>query len=550
MSLHRRTFLKQIGWGAAGLGLVSTFPGCVTQQDTNHHNLPRSTPEAQGVSSAGIVAFLDAAAQSKHEFHSVMMVRRGHVVAEGWWTPYRASAKHMLYSLSKSFTSTAAGFAVTEGKLNVDDFVTSFFPGELPAQKKLEPHLAALRVKHLLTMSVGQAHDSMPIIGKEDNWVKSFLALPIEHEPGTVFLYNSGATYMVSAIVQKVTGTKVIDYLRPRLFEPLDIHGMTWETCPRGINTGGWGLSVKTEDLAKFGQLYLQQGQWNGRQLLPASWIHEATTFKIQQPAGKGLSLEDLKKTSDWHQGYCYQFWRCRHNAFRGDGAYGQFMIVMPDQETVVAITCQTSDMQNELNLVWDYLLPAIKETALPPDPSAQADLSRRLASLALPLAQGSLTSPVQNKVRGEVFEIDPNDAGIKTVSFDFPQLPPVLALDFSFGQHGVSFHLPQQELCTFRMTDENGQYAVQCGLGGWQDGICNVPGTPPKLTVGNLRPCKVAASGAWKDQHTFEMIWRYYETPHHDTVTCRFEGNNVTVQFTGSLPGHTETRPVLHGHA
>ena len=353
-------------------------------------------------------------------------------------------------------------------------------------------------------MSVGRAKDSTPIVTKEENWVKAFLSLPIESPPGSDFLYNSAATYMVSAIVQKVTGQKLIDYLQPRLFEPLDVRGMTWETCPRGINTGGWGLALRTEHVAKFGQFNLQNGVWNGRQILPAAWVREATTFKIQQPAAKGADLEKLKMNSDWHQGYCYQFWRCRHNAFRGDGAFGQFMIVMPDQQAVIAITSQSADMQGELNLVWDHLLPGIKETALPADQEAHSRLNRVMSSLALP-----------------------NDAGVKAVSFRF-----------------------RRESCTFNLTDGQGQYAVQCGFGKWVDGECDMPGTPPKITVGELRPCKIAASAVWRDENRFDMIWRYYETPHNDTILCRFDGKSVRIDFLNSIPGHAETRAALIGHA
>src|SRR5208282_3120926 len=142
--------------------------------------LPRSEPEAQGMDSGAILAFLDAIAASKHEFHSFMVVRHGHVVAEGWWSPYRPELKHTLYSLSKSFTSTAVGLAVSEGKLTVDDAVVKFFPEDRPGQ--VSEHLAALRVKHLLTMSVGHAEDSTPTIVKEENWARAFLALPIKNE--------------------------------------------------------------------------------------------------------------------------------------------------------------------------------------------------------------------------------------------------------------------------------------------------------------------------------------------------------------------------------
>jgi CubicO group peptidase (beta-lactamase class C family) len=525
MKLKRRTFLKHLGFGAAGLGLVSSFPGCVNPQETGAGGLPRSTPEEQGVSSAGILGFLDAAAKSTNEFHSFMMVRRGRVIAEGWWAPYRPGANHMLYSLSKSFTSTAVGFAVAEGRLKVDDLVASFFLNDLP--ENTGGNLAALRVKHLLTMSVGHAKDSTPIITKEENWVKSFLSLPIENPPGSVFLYNSGATYMLSAIVQKVSGQKVIDYLRPRLFAPLNIRGMTWETCPRGINTGGWGLAVQTEALAKFGQFYLQQGAWGHHQLLPAAWVHEATTFKIQQPAGKGENLEELKRNSAWHQGYCYQFWRCRHNAFRGDGAFGQFSIIMPDQEAVVVITSESASMADDMNMVWDYVLPAIKDTALPADREAQAQLAQKLASLALPPPEARFASPMADRLSGKTFQIEPNAFGVRSVCFRFPR-----------------------EACIFQLTDGDGLHAVHCGPGKWVDGECDMPGTPPKITVGSLRPCKIAASARWNDENTFEMIWRYYETPHHDTVTCHFEGNNVTVRFKNSIPAHGETRPVLLGRA
>jgi len=518
MTLHRRTFCKRLGLGMAGMGLLTSLPGCLAPEHSSSGHLPRSRPEEQGVSSDRILAFLEAAEKSGYEFHSFMAVRHGHVVAEGWWKPYRPTAKHMLYSLSKSFTSTAVGLAVSEGKLDIHAPVVSFFPDKLPAD--LSENLKALQVRHLLMMSVGRAHDSMPFITKESDWVKSFLNTPIEHPPGSVFLYDSGATFMLSAIVQKITRQRIIDYLRPRLFEPLEISGMTWETNPQGINTGGWGLSVRTEALAKFGQLYLQNGMWNGRQLLPAAWVREATTFKIQQRAAQGKDLETVKKSSDWHQGYCYQFWRCRHNAFRGDGAYGQFMIVMPDQDAVVAITCETADMQGELNLVWDHLLSAMNESA-----SGEGGLVKRLNSLALALPTGNASSPISDKISGRVFQLEPNSLEAKTVSFQFTP--------------GRS---------TFVLTDSKASYAVHCAPDRWLDGDCNVPGTPPRLTVGELRPSKVAASAFWKDENTLEMIWRYYETPHHDIVTCRFAESSVSVEFKRSVPGSKETRPVLEG--
>jgi len=524
MITDRRTFLKQLGWGAGALGFV-TFSPTAWGASLVHRNLPRSSPEAQGVRSEGILQFLDALASSKHEFHSFMMARHGHVIAEGWWSPYRAELNHMLYSLSKSFTSTAVGFAKSEGKLSVEDPIISFFPDKLP--DSVSENLRALKIKDLLTMSVGHAHDSTPSITKEEDWVKAFLALPIANQPGTAFLYNSGATYMLSAIVQKVTGLKVIDYLTPRLFAPLEITGMTWETCPKGINTGGWGLSVPTEALAKFGQFYLQKGAWNERQLLPAEWVQEATSFKIQQP---GSDLEKQKRESDWHQGYCYQFWRCRHNAFRGDGAFGQFTVVLPEQDAVIAITNESPNMQGELNLVWEHVWPAIQPSALPVNKATAEELKHRLRALVLEPPKASTSSPRAERISGKAFAINPNDKGVQSVAF-------------RFGKRDG----------TFTLTDAQGNYPVNFGLEHWVEGETAMPGTPPKITVqkGTIQS-RIAASGTWKDDQTLEMTWRFTETPHHDTVTCRFQEDQVKVEFMNSITGlsssHKETRSTLEG--
>ena len=520
MISHRRTFLKHLGLGAGALGFVSFAPTTFAKGLLLSGELPRSLPEAQGVRSEGILDFLKAIEASKHEFHSFMMARHGHVIAEGWWSPYQAQLNHMLYSLSKSFTSTAVGLARAEGKLTVNDPVISFFPDKLP--DSISDNLRSLKIKDLLTMSVGHAQDSTPTITKQEDWVKAFLALPIPNQPGTAFLYNSGATYMLSAIVQKVTGQKVIDFLRPRLFEPLKIEGMTWETCPLGINTGGWGLSLRTENLAKFGQLYLQKGAWDGKQILPADWVEEATSFKIQQP---GADLEKLKKESDWHQGYCYQFWRCRHNAFRGDGAFGQYTIVLPDQDVVIAITSESPSMQGEMNLVWEHLWPAIQEENLPANKKAAEELNQELCTLTLLPPKGQLSSPTTARISNKSFAVSENELGVQSASFEFGK-----------------------DNCVFKVRDDRGVHQITCGLEKWIPGETTMPGTPPKLTVGpTTGSLKTAASGTWKDDRTFEMIWRFIETPHHDTVTCRFDADEVKVETINSVT-HKEAKPAFHG--
>jgi CubicO group peptidase (beta-lactamase class C family) len=324
MRSSRRLFIKQIGLSTLGVGLL-TLPEYGFASVLAKSALPRSTPEKQGVSSSAIQNFLNEVEKSKIEFHSIMVVRHGHVVAEGWWAPYAAPLKHTLYSLSKSFTSTAVGLAIGEGKFTVEDSVLSFFPDDAPAE--MNDNLKAMKVKHLLTMSSGHVKDTIqPMRKSTDTWAKTFLSQPVEREPGTFFLYNTGATYMLSAIVQKTTGQPLIKYLRPRLFDPLGIVGEDWEMDPQGINTGGYGLRVRTEDIAKFGQLYLQKGKWNGKQLIPSEWIDQATKTQIISNSSKPSRP---REEDDWAQGYGYQFWRCRPGGYRADGAFGQFGMVM-----------------------------------------------------------------------------------------------------------------------------------------------------------------------------------------------------------------------------
>ncbi len=203
--------------------------------------LPRSTPEAQGISSAAIREYIETADRDVDSMHSFMLVRHGHVVAEAWWQPESADKPHVLWSLSKSFTSTAVGLAVAEGKLSVDDPVLKFFPDDAP--KNPSANLKQMRVRDLLTMNAG--HQDELNWREADHWVKAFLAHPVPHKPGTHFRYNTPATYMLSAIVQKVTGQTVLEYLTPRLFEPLGIEKPRWDNSPQGISIGGYGLFLR-----------------------------------------------------------------------------------------------------------------------------------------------------------------------------------------------------------------------------------------------------------------------------------------------------------------
>jgi len=473
----------------------------------------RSIPETEGVSSIGIDSFLEAVGKSKNEFHSLMILRHDKVIAEGWWNPYRRDLKHSMYSVSKSFTSTAVGFAVTEKLLTVNDKVISFFPKDLP--DSISEYLSELTVKNLLTMSVGQEMDPTGmVVTRDSNWIKAFLALPIKYKPGTKFLYNSLATYMLSAIVQKVTGQKVVDYLKPRLFDPLQIQGVDWEVDPRGINTGGWGIRVKTDDMAKLGELYLHKGNWNGKQILPKEWVEEATTIKIEQQPDAPQSKKD---SSDWLQGYCYKFWRCRHNAFRADGAFGQYIIMMPDQDAVIVITSETSNMQDELNLVWKYLLPSMHDGKLPEDKKEEAILKQKLSSLALAVPTKKADPAFVKNISDKIFTIEPNEKNIKAISFQF-----------------------KDNGCKVILRTDTAVYNLAFGSGKWESGETRRQGpyllAKAKATYVGLPSLKTAGSYTWKDDNTLGLTLHYVESPHTETIICHFDQNKISVDMLNSF--------------
>lgn len=488
-------------WVAFSLGyvLVNGTAGGADLQ------LPRSSPEAQGIASGEILAFVEIAEKEIDALHSFMLVRHGHVVAEGWWDPYGADTPHTLYSLSKSFTSTAVGIAIAEGRMSVDDLVLDAFPEHAPAEPGQQ--LKTMRVRDLLRMATG--HHTETALRPETNWIKAFLAHEVAHKPGTFFLYNTPATFMLSAMVQKATGQTVLDYLRPRLFEPLGIENPTWGTSPEGITLGGYGLSIRTEDIARFGQLYLQKGQWNGRQLVPSAWVAEATARQVSNGSNP---------RSDWDQGYGYQFWRCRHNGYRGDGAFGQYCIVLPDLDAVVAITSGVRDMQAVMNLVWDRLLPAMRAAPLPEDPTANESLKRKLSALSLRPVQGDAASPRAVQVAGKLYEFPANESKVESLRIESAEPGEVV----------------------IRVRREGIEQRIVSGYGAWRKGRMQATGVTPEQSV--------AVSGAWTAEDTYVTRICLYETPHHLIMKLKFDGDQLILDSEYNVTFGPSKQPQLIG--
>ena len=449
--------------------------------------LPRSTPEAEGVDPAALRRLVDRL-DALEDVHSLMVVRHGNVITESWWHPHTADRPHVMFSVSKSFTSTAVGIAVHEGLLALDDRVVDLLPDDAPADPG--EHLRAMRVRDLLTMTTGHSASTMEGIDRTISlpgagWARAILAQPVEHEPGTHFVYNTGATYLLSAILHRLTGERLLDYLTPRLLAPLGITHATWEQDPDGIDVGGFGLSITTEEMAAFGQLYLRGGVWTGRQLVPADWVAAATAAQV--PNGP-------HDWPDWNQGYGYQFWQCRHGAYRADGAFGQYVVVWPEKDLVITMTSGLSDLQSVLDVVWETLLPD-DVWAGPTETETGTGPARETA---LPTPAGAASSPLDESLRGVTYELEANPHGLGALAVG-------RAAD---GDTELTF------------TTAGADRSIRFGHGEWVPGTCALLGAP----------ADVATAAAWTDQSTLRGRMIFLGTPFEWRLELTFSGDDVMV--------------------
>jgi len=474
-------------------------------------SLPRATPASANVDSARLLEYVEALDSQVDGMHSLMVVRGGKVIAEGWWTPYEAKTQHTMYSLSKSFTSTAIGLAQAEGKLSIDDTVVSLFPDLIPANASA--NLKAMRVRDLLAMSSGHhAEDIAKFDYQSEDAVQQFLAIPVAHKPGTHFMYNTPGSFMLSAIVQKTTGQSTLAYLQSRLFAPLGIHDPQWDAGKSGINLGGFGLHIRTEDIAKFGLLYLREGEWNGQRLIPKEWIQAATARQTSNGSNP---------KSDWDQGYGYQFWRCRNGGYRGDGAFGQYCIVLPKQDTVVAITSGVRDMQKVLDATWDHLLPALAGKRNDKNHETESKLKEKLANLKLRTIEGDAVSRILQDISGKKFKFADNSENLQSISVE-----------------------PSKDASILNVEVNGKTYRLECAPGKWSAPRKFVwPGT----NLENSREENASATGAWNG-NTFTAKIAFTESPYVLTLKCDFSKDRMTVDPEFNVAFGPTKKPQLIG--
>lgn len=348
------------------------------------------SPSEAGVAPDGIVQFLDAVERDRGiEPHGLIIQRHGRRIAEGYWAPHTPDRTRLVYSLSKSFTGTALGLQIAEGRLDLDDLVSDHLPDLFDGD--VDDATRRMRIRHIASMSSGHDRETfleaLVLDGRDP--VRGFLHIPPDAEPGTRFAYNQPPVLALATILQHLCGARLVDYLRPRLLDPIGIGEFRWTQWTPGVDLGFSGVHTNLDAVARLGQLYLNDGVWNdgaggggtegARRILPPGWVAEASRVHVSN------SEESTGQPGnpDWQQGYGFQLWRSRHG-YRGDGAFGQFMVVLPEVDAVVAMFSCTADMQAILDLMWEHLLPAMGDAASPPT-ADDAALARRLDHLALP---------------------------------------------------------------------------------------------------------------------------------------------------------------------
>ncbi|MDF2936426.1 MAG: hypothetical protein K0Q90_1799 [Paenibacillaceae bacterium] len=485
------------------------------------YQLGRAKPEEVGINSKGIEQFIGLIRERRVALHSFMLLRHGKVAAEGYFAPFDRNRLHPIFSISKSVTSAAVGIAIGEGRFGLQDKAVELLSRHV--QGDIHPYTAKLTVEHLLKMTT--VYHKAPS-SETSNWVRTYLTSKPERPPGFLFAYDTSGTNLLCAIIQETTGMTVHEFLQPRLFDAIGMGPLEWEFCPMGINRGGSGIRCTTEDLAKFGQLYLQDGIWDGRRVLPEGWVGRSTARHVDNSGHKSLL--------DGKPGYGYQFWRLRNGAYGAFGLGGQFVVVMPDKDAAFITTANTQFVKDGhqviLDCMWEALYPAMDGEGAGAEPAAAGTasgilpesggtaaesaafagfagtgLEEQLASLQLSLPPGAPNSAMAAAVNGRSYRLEPNRHSFTCCRF---------------GLAG--------EASALRLTREDGaeEAVLPFGIHHW------VTGTDQLFSGGEA----ICASGTWVDGHTLLIHMHLLDRLQMVMFICHFEENTMAIQLV--MPG------------
>ncbi len=455
-------------------------------------------PEHHGLSSKALLDFYTQMERQQLEVNSFMLLQNGKVTSQFWRQPYHKDAQQLLFSLSKSFTSIAVGIAWDNGFLDLKDPVIAYFPDQLP--DKISNNLAQMTLHHLLSMNTGHHHNIYGSVAKEQDWVRAFLSQDVEFVPGSHYRYSTHATYMLSAIVEKATGLGLVDFLMPRLFQPLGIPRPTWETCPMGTVAGGMGLSIATDGIAKFGQMLLNKGEYEGQRIVSEEYVNLAISEQSDNREGE--------QRIDSAQGYGYQFFLCRRGCFMGNGAFGQLCFVAPEHNIVIAATSSfpsMKELQTLLDFIYSYIIDSLGDDS-PPVLSREYsnELHQLLATKSYPVPA---FQPIPDNITflvNHYYVLDDNPHHLNGICFNISDNELEVQFQYRAGE---------EKRLSFDFTKE-------------------VVSEDLFIKDLSLHHQQVVTYATWKDPATLILTLHYVETPYLVTYTVIFSEPNMELQF------------------
>lgn len=469
-------------------------------------NLEHVTPESVGIKSSAIKAFIDEINEKRLGLQSFTIVRHDKVCAQCFWKPYAAEYPHVLYSMSKSVTSTAVGFAVSEGLLSLEDKVADFFP-EYPSTKLLQNKKLTIRM--LLTMRSDKMVTVLDEKGSKD-WIKQFFDAPFMMPPNSKFNYISENTFILSAIISKVTGMSMLDYLYPRMFEPLGIEKPFWETDGKGNNAAGWGLYMKSEDLAKFFLPYIHEGKWiDGTQLIPADWVKQATAKQTDSVSDGYI---------DNMCGYGFQFWRNPvSNSFRADGLFGQRCFMLPEYDALVVLNSGESEDYKIMKVFWKHFPECFGQEPLPENGIEYNELLNAISDCSVENLEAMPRNAKQEaEINGRTIQCKTNKftsvISISILNMLYNKPGCLNEMKFDFNENGLKFTWKEKDESNTIDVGMNGEYGVS------------------EIQLKDLH-YHVFSKAAWQEDGTLKLWIRPIETAHVRKFTFEFLGDKVKIK-------------------
>lgn len=493
----------------------------------------RCTPESVGISSSSIIRLMDTFKQRGIENHSFMVVRHGKVCAEAWAKPFSPEIPHTLYSFSKSFAATAIGFAIDEEiivpstgePISLDTKLKDIFPEEFAAKKKPHAYDDELKIRHMLRMQSGKQMNLLADKAKID-WVEDYINAPFNAKPGTFWNYCNENSFMFCAAIHRLTGLTVNEYLTPRLYEPLGIDEPMWERNQDGIESGGWGMYLKTEEMAKFMQCYLDGGRFMGEQIIPEWWVKEASKKQVDN---------SIEIQTDNKAGYGYHFWLNSAGGFRADGMFSQHGLAMPEYDAVIITTSGCPIEQKDMDAICSVFPEAFSAEPLPEDPERYAELKSRCENYALEkLPKKPRRTEEEKRINKKVYKIGKKPVGnISGFPASMLAMPITFMSTVKTGNiDRLRFVFKENEL-RMNWIEQGGKIreCVPVGLDGeYRYG---------KLNMGPV-PFTTAGIGCWNEDGTLSVSVRPLEAVSARTMNIRFEKDKITIKM-GESPEVSE---------